>query len=143
MQSKTIRIMMQPPRIPMWLHSDHNLHSNSNSANNRATTMEIDQGDKDPTEATITTTDHRRTKASMLPEMVNSVSTARSLITPKKNVAKELMTKSLVLTAKDNFIGQKSITSTLTMLNLLTMIPIVKLVWFFNQELHESPRECS
>jgi hypothetical protein len=48
----------------------------------------------------------------MLPEMVNSVSTAISLITPKKNVAKELMTKSLVLTAKDNFIGQKSITST-------------------------------
>jgi len=112
MQSKTIRIMMQIPQIPMWLHSDHNLHSNSNSANNRATTMEIDQGDKDPTEATITTTDHRRTKASMLPEMVNSVSTAISLITPKKNVAKELMTKSLVLTAKDNFIGQKSITST-------------------------------
>jgi hypothetical protein len=29
------------------------------------------------------------------------------------------------------------------MLNLLTVIPIVKLVRFFNQELHESPHECS
>jgi hypothetical protein len=106
MQSKTIRIMMQPPRIPMWLHSDHNLHSNSNSANNRATTMEIDQGDKDPTEATISTTDYRRTKASMLPEMVNSVSTARSLITPMKNVTKELMTKSLVLQQRTNLLAK-------------------------------------
>jgi hypothetical protein len=90
----------------MWLHSDHNLHSNSNSANNRATTMEIDQGDKDPTEATISTTDYRRTKASMLPEMVNSVSTARSLITPMKNVTKELMTKSLVLQQRTNLLAK-------------------------------------
>jgi hypothetical protein len=73
MQSKTIRIMMPPTRILMWMHSDHNVHSNSNSAKNRATTVEIN-----PTKATTTTTDHRRTKAPTLPEMVNSVSAARS-----------------------------------------------------------------
>jgi len=78
MQSKTIRIMMPPTRILMWRHSDHNVHSNSNSANNKTTTVEIDQGDKDPTEETTTATDHCRTKAPTLQEMVNSVSTARS-----------------------------------------------------------------
>ncbi len=36
---------------------------------------------------------------------------------------------------KDNFTGQKLITSTLAMLNLQTMIPIMKLIQFFNQEL--------
>jgi hypothetical protein len=74
---RIIRITMQPTRILMWLLSDRNLLSNNNSANNKdSTTAEIDQGDRAPTEATATTNWHR-IKAPMLPEMVNSASTAR------------------------------------------------------------------
>ncbi len=56
MQSRIIRITMPLARILMWLHSDHNVHSHNNSANNKdSTTLEIDAGDKAPTEATATT----------------------------------------------------------------------------------------
>ncbi len=45
--------------------------------------------------------------------------------------------------AKDNFIGPKSTTLTLKMLKPQTVIPIVKLVQFFNSEPYESPHEGS
>jgi len=56
---------------------------------------------------------------------------------------KKLMIRNPVLMAKDNFTGLKLTTSTLKMLNPQTMIPIMKLIWFFNQELHDSPHESS
>ncbi len=126
--TRHITIAPRPTRIQTWLLSDHNLRNNSNnSANsNNTTTAAIDQGDKLPTEAT--TTDLRKTKAPTLPEMVNSAFTARFSITLKKNVKKELMIRKLVLMAKDNFTGQKSIISTLKMLHPQTMIPIMKLI---------------
>ncbi len=94
-QSRIIRIKTLPTWIPMWLLSGHNVHHNNSSASNRATTVEIAQEDKTPTEATITATDHRRIKATMLPEMVNFLFTARSSTTHKKNAAKELMIRNL------------------------------------------------
>ncbi len=56
---------------------------------------------------------------------------------------KKLMIKNPVLMAKDNFTGLKSTISTLKVLNPQTMIPIMKLIQFFNQELHDSPHESS
>jgi hypothetical protein len=127
----------------MWLLSDHNARNNSNnSANSNSTTIEeIAQGDNLPTEATAT--DLLKTKVPMLPETINSASTAKFSTTLKKNAAKELMIRNLVLMAKDNFTGPKSTISTLRMLNPRTMIPIMKMIQFFNQELHDSPHECS
>jgi len=56
---------MPLPWILMWLLSDHNDNSNSNSilSNMDTTTVEIAPGDRAPTEATTTTTDRHRTKA--------------------------------------------------------------------------------
>ncbi len=133
----------QPILIQIWLLSDHNVcNNNNNSANsNNTTTEEIAQGDNLPTEATAI--DLPKTKVPTLPETVNSASTAKFSTTLKKNAAKELMIRNLVLMAKDNFTGQKSTISTLKMLNPQTIIPIMNLIRFFNQELHDSPHECS
>ncbi len=101
----------------MWLLSDHNVrNNNNNSANSNNRTIEaIVQGDNLLTEATAT--DLPKTKVPMLPETVNSASTAKFSTTLKKNAAKELMIRNLVLMAKDNFTGRKSTISTLKMLN--------------------------
>ncbi len=77
MQLTTIRTMTPPTWFLMWLHSDHNVHNNNSANSKTTTTMAIGQGDKAPTEATTTTTDHHRTKVPTRPEMVNSVFTAR------------------------------------------------------------------
>jgi hypothetical protein len=57
--------------------------------------MEIAPEDKTPTEATATATDHRKIKATIHPKMVNSIFTAKSSTTHKKNAAKELMIRNL------------------------------------------------
>jgi hypothetical protein len=98
--------------IKMLQHSDSSVHNNSNNSNNSAnnsntTTVETDPGPSLLTEAT--TTD--QTRAPTRQEMVNSAFTAKFLTTHKKNAEKELMIKSLVLMAKDNYTGLKSITS--------------------------------
>jgi hypothetical protein len=80
----------------MWRHSGHNAHHNSNSVNNKVETEEIVQEAKTATGAITTTTDLLKTRATTLPETVNSASTARFLITHRKSAAKELMTKNLV-----------------------------------------------
>jgi hypothetical protein len=95
MHLRIIRIKTLPTWILMWLHSGHNVHHNNSSASNRATIMEIAQGDKISTEATTTAMDHPRIKATMLPEMVNFVFSARSSTTHKKNAAKELTIRNL------------------------------------------------
>jgi hypothetical protein len=59
-------------------------------------TEEIVQEAKTATGVTATTTDHRKIRATTLPETVNSASTARFSIIHKKSAAKELMTKNLV-----------------------------------------------
>jgi hypothetical protein len=46
----------------MWLLSDHNVHRNSNSANNKTTTEEIAPEDKKITRATTTETDLPKTR---------------------------------------------------------------------------------
>ena len=101
-----------------------------------ATIEETDPGANLRTEAT--TTD--QTRAPTLQETVNSAFTAKFLTTPKKSAAKELMIKSPASMAKDNYTGLKSKTSPH---NLLPMIPIMKLIRFFSQELHDSPHERS
>ena len=127
--------------IEMLQLSDHNAHNSNNNNNNfvrnsNTTTVETDPGVNLLTEATATD----QTRAPTLQETVNSASTAKFSTTLKKNAAKELMIRSLVLMAKDNYTGLRSTTSPH---NLLTMIPIMKLIRFFSQELHDSPHECS
>jgi hypothetical protein len=84
-------------------------------------------------------TDLTRTKDPTLPGTVtvNSAFTARSCITTRKNAKKE------VKITKDNFTGLKFITLKQAVLNPKILIPIMELVWFFNQELHDPPHECS
>jgi hypothetical protein len=78
---RIIRLTMQLSRTRMWLLSVRNgRNSNNNSANNNKqglTTVAIAPEVKTTTEAT-TTDNLRNPKAPMLPEMVNSVSTAKS-----------------------------------------------------------------
>ncbi len=90
---RIIRTKTRPTLIPMGLLSGCNVHNNNNSANDKATTVETAPEVKTPTEATTTATDHRKIKATMCPEMVNSVFTAKSSTTHKKNAAIELMIK--------------------------------------------------
>ena len=127
----------------MWRLSGHNAHRNNNFVSSKATTEEIVPEAKTTTGATATTTDHLKIRATTLPETVNSASTARFSIIHRKSAAKELVTKNLVLMAKDNFIGQKLITLTPTTLKPQTVIPIMKLVRFFNPEPYESPHKGS
>jgi hypothetical protein len=61
----------------MWLHSGHSTHRSNNSVNSKVATEEIVPEDKATKEATATTTDHLRIKATMHPETVNSASTAK------------------------------------------------------------------
>jgi hypothetical protein len=138
MKTSTKRPIKMIKMLPL---SDHNAHNSSNNSNNftrnsNTTTVETDPGVSLLTEATATD----QTRAPTLQETVNSAFTAKFLTTPKKSAAKELMIKSPVLMEKDNYTGLKSITSPH---NLLTMIPIMKLIRFFSQELHDSPHECS
>ena len=96
MRSRISRPRRLRPQTPMWRHSGHNAHHNSNSVNNKVETEEIVQEAKTATGAITTTTDLLKTRATTLPETVNSASTARFLITHRKSAAKELMTKNPV-----------------------------------------------
>jgi hypothetical protein len=127
----------------MWRPSGHNAHRNNNFVSSKVATEEIVQEARTATGAIATTTDHLKIRATTLPETVNSASTARFSIIHRKSAAKELVTKNLVLMAKDNFIGQKLITLTPTTLKPQTVIPIMKLVRFFNPEPYESPHKGS
>jgi hypothetical protein len=124
--------------IQMSLLSNHNANINSNTV---PTTGEI--GPEVKTTTGATTTSPLNLRVTTRPEMENFVFTAKSLTIPKKNAANGLTIKNHVSMAKDNFTGQKLTILTLKMLKPQTVIPIVKLVRFFNSEPYESPHNGS